>query len=244
MSSKPVALVTGANRGLGRAVAAALAQRGARVLLGARDLERGREAQRELAAAAIAVTPVKLDVTDAASVLACSKRLADEHGRLDILINNAGVLIETPSAKLTAASMAETFDVNVFGVVTVTTALLPLLSASSSPRIVNVTSRLGSLSLASAERTFTNDAGQVVAYSASKAALNMLTIGFAQAFASDPQLSHIKVNAATPGYTATNMTDHHGRSPQEGAKIIVELAMLGDDGPTGGFFNDEGPLPW
>lgn len=239
-----MALVTGGNRGLGRAIAIALADYGATVLLGSREAQRGLEAERELAAAGVAVSAVALDVTDVASVEALADSVVRDHGRLDILINNAGVSIAEPTVELTADSMAQTFAVNVFGVVTVINAMLPALRSSEAARIVNVSSRMGSLALASEGTKFHTDVNRALAYSASKAALNMLTIRFAETFALEPGLAHIKINAATPGYTATEMTDRQGRSASDGARLIVDLATVGPDGPTGRFFNDQGAVPW
>jgi NAD(P)-dependent dehydrogenase (short-subunit alcohol dehydrogenase family) len=179
------------------------------------------------------------------SVGAVADRLRSEHGRLDVLVNNAGTVVDGLAADTTATEMRRTFEVNVFGVVTVIHAMLPLLRASAAPRIVNVTSTTASLGLTSGGTDFGGDADRRVAYSSSKTALNMLTVQYARAFAKDPTLAHIKINSATPGYVATDLTGHRGvRSVEEGVRVVVDLATLADDGPAGGFFNDRGPVPW
>jgi NAD(P)-dependent dehydrogenase (short-subunit alcohol dehydrogenase family) len=245
MTTSSVALVTGANRGLGKETARQLAERGITVLLGSRDLERGRVAAKELAATAVEVVPVQLDVTDAATVRAAAEWVGRAWGRLDILVNNAGMIAGATAVETTSAHMRRTFDVNVFGAVTAIHTLLPLLRRSSAPRIVNVSSTTASLTLTADGADLPGDASQRLAYASSKAALNMLTVQYALAFAGDPELRHIKINSVSPGYTATDMNDHRGtRHVSEGARVIVDLATLPATGPTGGFFTDQGPLPW
>ena len=246
LTNDAVALVTGANKGIGRETVRQLARRGVTVLLGSRDSSRGEAASEEMRTEGLAVIPIRLDVTDGASIDAVSARLEADYGRLDILVNNAGTIVAGPAAMLTAEQIHETFEVNVFGAVRTVRTLLPLLRQSRSARIVNVSSGTGSLSLTSEGTEFGADADQrLAAYAVSKGALNMLTLQYARAFAQDPVLSHIKVNSAAPGFTATDMNQHRGtRTVREGARIIVELATLPADGPTGGFFNDQGPVPW
>jgi NAD(P)-dependent dehydrogenase (short-subunit alcohol dehydrogenase family) len=241
----PVALVTGANRGLGKETARQLAARGVTVVLGSRDAARGMDAALELGAAAARPIPVRLDVTSAGSVREVAEWLEAECGRLDVLVNNAGTVVDQLAERTTAAEMRQNYEVNVFGVVTMIRAMLPLLGRSPAPRIVNVSSTTASMSLTSGGTDFGGDAENRMAYSSSKAALNMLTVQYAKAFSRSAALSHIKINSATPGYTATEMTHYRGvRTVTEGARIIVELATLADDGPTGGFFNDAGMVPW
>ncbi|GAA2905304.1 short-chain dehydrogenase [Actinoplanes cyaneus] len=245
VDSELVALVTGANRGLGRETARQLAGKGIAVLLGARDAERGAAVAAELAAEGGSVTAIPLDVTDEAGVAAVAARIRDRWGRLDVLVNNAGAFRPATAVETTAAPLRDIFEVNVYGVVTVTHAVLPLLARSAAPRIVNVSSTTASLTLTAAGESLPGNAAVRMAYTASKAALNMLTIQYARAFRLDPELAHLKINSATPGYTATDMNQHQGiRSVHDGARAIVELATLPADGPTGGFFNDEGPVPW
>ena len=245
MSPNTLALVTGANRGLGKETARQLASRGALVLLGSRSLDCGLATARDLVAGGAEVRPIQLDVTDVASVQAAAAQVEGEYGRLDVLVNNAGLFTGAISCATTATEMRDTFDVNVFGVVTVISTLLPMVSRSTTPRIVNVSSTTASLALTSGGHSIPGDVTRRLAYASSKAALNMLTVQYAAAFARDPGFAHIKINSATPGYTATDMNEHRGtRTVQEGARIIVELATLPDDGPTGGFFDDQGPVPW
>lgn len=244
MADRPVALVTGANKGLGKEAVRQLVARGMAVVLGSRDPERGDAAARELSTDG-SVVPVRLDVTDSASVDAAAKLLLRDYGRLDVLVNNAGTVVDRLATDTTAVQMRRTFEVNVFGVVTVIHAMLPLLRASAAPRIVNVTSTTASLGMTSGGTDFGGDADRRMAYSSSKTALNMLTVQYARAFAADPGLSQIKINSATPGYVATDLTGHRGtRTVEQGARAIVGLATLADDGPTGGFFNDQGRVPW
>ncbi|MEU6753153.1 SDR family oxidoreductase [Spirillospora sp. NPDC046719] len=238
------ALVTGANRGLGKETARRLARRGMTVLLGSRDPARGGEAARDLAPDGD-VRPLRLDVADPPCVAAAAARIEDEHGRLDVLVNNAGLMVEALATEMTAADMRRAYEVNVFGAVTVLNAMLPLLRRSEAPRVVNVSSTTASLTLTGGGADFGGDAHLRLAYSSSKAALNMLTVQYAAAFAADPGLAHIKINSATPGYVATDMSAHRGtRTVEEGSRIIVDLATLPADGPTGGFFREQGPVPW
>jgi NAD(P)-dependent dehydrogenase (short-subunit alcohol dehydrogenase family) len=240
-----VALVTGANKGLGKETARQLAASGAAVVLGSRDPERGEAAAHELGAAGTKPIPVRLDVTDVGSVKDVAEWLEAEYGKLDVLVNNAGTVVDQLAERTTAAEMRQNYEVNVFGVVTVIQTMLPLLGKSAAPRIVNVSSTTASMSLTSGGTDFGGAADMRMAYSSSKAALNMLTVQYAKAFNKSDALSHIKINSATPGYTATDLTGHRGtRTVAEGARIIVDLATLTDDGPTGGFFNDEGTVPW
>lgn len=240
-----LALVTGANRGIGRETARQLARLGATVLLGSRDPQRGEQAARELAAQGVRVTPVQVDVTDPVSLQALAAALRRDPGRLDILVNNAASFAGGTAVETTAAQVRGMFEVNVLGVVTTIHTLLPLLRRSASPRIVNVSSTTASLTLTAEDADLPGDATRRMAYTSSKAALNMLTVQYAKAFAADPRLDRIKVNSATPGYTATSMNNFRGtRSVTEAARIIVRLATLPDDGPSGGFFDDQGPVPW
>lgn len=240
-----VALVTGATRGLGRETARQLAGKGITVLLGARDPERGAAVAAEIAAEGGDAVAVPLDVTDEDSVAAVAAQVREVWSKLDVLVNNAGTFRPATAVETTAAAMRDIFEVNVFGVVAVTHAVLPLLARSAAPRIVNVSSTTASLALTSAGEALPGNAAVRMAYTASKAALNMLTVQYARAFRLDAELAHIKINSATPGYTATDMNRHQGiRSVHDGARAIVELATLPADGPTGGFFDDEGRVPW
>lgn len=239
-----VALVTGANKGLGKQTAHQLARRGMHVLLGSRDLVRGSAAAAELAEAGVAVRPVQLDVTDPRSIGTVAALIERDHGQLDVLINNAGIILEVLAPELTAEHMRATFEVNVFGVVSVVHAMLPLLAHAPAPRIVNVSSTTASLALSSADADFGGNPERRLAYATSKTALNMLTVHYAAAFRADPALAHIRINSVTPGFTATDLNAHAGtRTVQQGAAIIVEMATT-TDRFTGSFLNDQGPVPW
>jgi NAD(P)-dependent dehydrogenase (short-subunit alcohol dehydrogenase family) len=251
MENKPVALVTGANQGIGLQIATDLVAHGFTVFAGSRNLKRGETAAKEIGPDARAL---QLDVTDQASIAAAADRIRKEFGRLDVLVNNAAISNTTkqPSmsvqdyAKLTRPSnvsldeMRAVWDTNVFGVLAVTQAMLPLLREAHAARIVNVSSGVGSLTRNSDPASpWRSIFGPV--YPASKTALNAITL----AMAIELEPTRIKVNAACPGYTKTNLNNYTGtRTVQEGAREPVRLALLGPDGPTGTFSNEDGPLPW
>ena len=232
-----IALVTGANKGIGYRIVEQLKARGMTVLLGGRDQKR-----REAAAAELGVEPLALDVTDPASVAAAAAHVRTAFGRLDVLVNNAGIAgtgVVPPSAT-TVEAVREVFDTNVYGVIRVTNAMLPLLLRSSAPRIVNVSSRVGSLAVQSDPAGPLSVIPPTVAYPMSKTALNAVTVQYARELA-----GRVLVNAADPGYCATDLNDHRGwRTAAEGAAVAVRLATLDADGPTGGFFSDDGPVAW
>ncbi|NEA38952.1 SDR family NAD(P)-dependent oxidoreductase [Streptomyces sp. SID11385] len=232
------ALVTGANKGIGLAVARGLAGLGFTVAVGARDAARGAAAVESLRAEGARAFAVALDVTSEESVAAAARTIEETAGRLDVLVNNAGIGGTTEDGAqdpttLDLDVLRTVLDTNVFGVVRVTNALLPLLLRAPAPRVVNVSSNMGSLTL----RT-----GPVMAaYAPSKTMLNALTTQYARRLADTPVL----VNACCPGYVATDFTGHQStRTPQEGAAIALHLATLPDDGPRGGFFDDAGPVAW
>ncbi|MEU0567970.1 SDR family oxidoreductase [Nonomuraea sp. NPDC005983] len=232
------ALITGANKGIGFEIARLLGERGITAVVGARDEERGRAA-----AAKLGQPFVRLDVTDVESVHAAAKCLEEEYGTLDILVNNAGITggQQDPRPSATPADkMREVYETNVFGVVSVTNAMLPLLRRSPAGRIVNMSSELGSLSMAvDPESPFWPHT--YLAYNSSKSALNMVTVAYAKELMDTP----IKVNAANPGYCATDLNAHTGfRTAEQGAQIAVRLATLDADGPTGAYLQDDGPVSW
>ncbi|MEH2468912.1 NAD(P)-dependent dehydrogenase (short-subunit alcohol dehydrogenase family) [Nitrobacteraceae bacterium AZCC 2161] len=245
MDEKLIALVSGANKGLGKEVARQLGRRGLRVYLASRNRARGEEAANELIAEGLDVVPVQLDVTSDESVAALARDLQRWYGRLDVLVNNAGVLVSRPAFEITSAEMKETFDTNVFGVVRMVHAMLPLLQASKQPRIVNIASTTASLTLASDPTTMFGREDTIIAYASSKSAVTMLTVQYANAFRRSEAHAHIKINTATPGYIATDLNNFSGnRTVEEGSRIVIQLATLPDDGSSGGFFNDAGSVPW
>jgi NAD(P)-dependent dehydrogenase (short-subunit alcohol dehydrogenase family) len=234
-----IALVTGANKGLGRETVRRFAGLGWDVFLAARDGRRGRSAVSELAEEGLDVRFVQLDVTSDESVAAAADTVMRDAGRLDVLVNNAGVGDPmSPPADTTADSVRDVFEVNVLGPIRVTNALLPLLRAAEHPRIVMVSSGTGSFTVSNDPR-WSGLVPPQLGYPTSKAALNMITSQYARA------LGGIRINAVDPGYTATDLTDHAGfQTVTEGTDAIVQLAGIGKDGPTGGFFDREGTVPW
>lgn len=241
----PVALVSGANRGIGLETARRLVDLGAFVYVGARDLNAGKRAAELIADAGGCAQAIQLDIADWRSVAGAVTAIEVAGRGLDILLNNAGRTIAASPTRIDPTNMAEVFATNVFGTVELTTALLPLLARSRAARIVNVSSTTASLSMTSAGHDFGGDGAARVIYSSSKAALNMITIHLAAALRDDPTLSKVKINAVTPGNVATDMNNHTGvRKVCEGAEVILWAALLGPDGPSGGFFNDKGPVAW
>jgi NAD(P)-dependent dehydrogenase (short-subunit alcohol dehydrogenase family) len=236
MNDTTIALVTGANKGLGRETARRLAELGWTVLLSSRSAERG-----AAAAAGIdgTVVPIAIDVTDDASVAAAAKEVADRYGRLDVLVNNAGITGPLVASVDTGADeLRPVLETNLVGPVRVTHAFLPLLRESAAPRIVMVSSGLGSLAVTTdPDRLESTVDG--LGYQASKAALNMVTNQYAKA------LPGFRVNVVDPGYTATDLNGHSGpQTVQEGTDAVVEMATVAPDGPTGGFFDRNGRVPW
>ncbi|MEV0700882.1 SDR family NAD(P)-dependent oxidoreductase [Saccharopolyspora sp. NPDC050389] len=222
------------------------------VYLGARDAERGRAAARDLNARAGAdVRFVRLDVTEEAQIAAAVRRVDEECGRLDVLVNNAGVVVEwgVPVQEVTTEQLRRVFDVNVFGAAAMTRACVPLLRRSTAGQVVNLSSPLGSLSLLSDPDDPVSTRG-LLAYSSSKAALNAITVLYANALRDDS----ICVNAANPGLVATdlNAPSQFGRgvrTAEQGAEVPVALALMGADGPTGAFCGDndssvDATVPW
>ena len=232
-----VAPGTDATRGTGREAGRQLAERGHTVLLTGRDPDAARRTAEELRAAArprtVDLRPVPPDVTDARSVARAAAEVADAFGRLDVLVNNAGISYDTWQRAVTAdlAVVREAAETNLYGPWRMALAFAPLLRASAHPRLVNVSSEAASL---------TNMGGGTPAYSASKAALNALT----RMLAAELRADGVLVNAVCPGWVATDMGGAGGRPVAEGAASVLYAATLPDDGPTGGFFRDGRPLPW
>lgn len=235
MSEAKVALVTGANKGIGYEIAAGLGALGHRVGVAARDELRREMAVEKLRADGVDAFGVPLDVTSEESVRAAAELIEKQIGRLDVLINNAGIGGAWPQdpTTLDLDVLRTVLDTNVFGVIRVTNALLPLLRRSAAPRIVNISSNMGSLAL---------QTGPIMAaYAPSKTFLNAVTVQYARQLAGTGLL----VNAACPGYVATDFTGHQGsRTPEQGAATPICLATLPPDGPSGSFFDDDGVIPW
>ena len=249
MNEKPVALITGGNKGIGLQIAKDLSAHGFTVLVGSRNLELGVTAAKSVGGDARAV---QLDVTNQTSINAAAEHIRNELGRLDVLVNNAGIsYVGKPGKSLqemmksgrpSVASiddMRAVFETNVFGVVAVTQAMLPLLRAAPSARIVNISSSTGSLTLCSDPTNRLRSMSGI--YSWSKTALNAFTV----ALASDLESAGIKVNAACPGFTATDLNNFEGtRTVQQAAREPVRLALLDSNGPTGTYSNEDGQVPW
>jgi NAD(P)-dependent dehydrogenase (short-subunit alcohol dehydrogenase family) len=243
-NAKKIALVTGANKGLGFEMARQLGQAGVTVILAARDRQKGEAAAAKLRGEGLDAQFLKLDVTDKRDRAAASAFLEQTFGRLDILINNAGISLDGLGggkvATTTEDAIHRTFDTNFFAPVALTQALLPLLKKSDAGRIVNMSSILGSQALHADPKSPIYDF-KSLSYDASKTALNSFTIHLAH----ELKDTKIKVNSAHPGWVKTDMgTDAAPMELPEGAKTGVELALLGDDGPSGGFFHLGQTLPW
>lgn len=239
-----IALITGANKGIGLETARQLGGKNTTILLGARDEAKGNEAATKLRDEGLDVHFIKIDVSNADSIAAAAKEVESRFGRLDILINNAGLNVDfangaTPTT-VSSADLRSTFETNFFGAISTIQAFLPLLRKSQAGRIVNVSSTLGSLT------TLSDPAApyysiNLLAYNSSKTALNAATVAIAKELKDTP----IKVNSACPGWVKTDMGgDAAPRTVDQGATIIVDLATLGPDGPTGGFFDENGPIAW
>ena len=247
MSTKKTALITGANKGIGREIARQLGHRGYSVWLGCRDAERGERAAAALRTEGLDAHALTLDVTSDASVKAAAQLYGKAQGSLDALVNNAGIATGGYVAPTDASleDMRAVYDVNVFGPVRMTQAFAPFLRKAGQGRIVMMSSSLGSIG-EQLDMTSGTYGVNLLGYNSSKSALNMITVSFAK----DLAAHGIKVNAANPGYVATDLNGHQGyRSVEQGAAIAVHLATLGPMGPTAGFFSDGaeaalGRHPW
>lgn len=240
MSETKTALVTGANKGIGYEIAAGLGALGWSVGVGARDAERGEAAVAKLRAAGVDAFGVPIDVTDDASVTAAAE-LMRERGGLDVLVNNAAITGGMPQepTKVDPATVRTVVETNVLGVIRVTNAMLPLLRRSPSPRIVNMSSTVGSLARQTTPGAQTGPIS--AAYATSKTFLNAVTVQYAKELAD----TDILINAGCPGFCATDLNGFRGvRTPEQGAAIAIHLATLPDGGPTGTFHDDDGPVPW
>ena len=241
-NGQKIALVTGANKGIGYEIARGLASQHMTVLLGCRDMARAENAARQLAKEGLAAIPLHFDVTRPENIAAASAEIDAAHGKLDVLVNNAGIAREwqfKPS-QVDLSLVKEIYETNLFGPVATIQAMLPLLLRSSAGRIVNVSSSLGSLALTSDPASPLSQL-PCLGYSSSKAALNAVTVQFANELRGTP----VKVNAVCPGYVATDLNNHSGpRTPEQGARIAIQMATIPQDGPTGGYFNEDGRIPW
>ena len=236
-----IALISGANKGIGFEIARGLGAKKITVLVGARDEARGQAAAGKLKSEGADARIVKLDVTDSGTIERAAEWIEKEFGRLDILVNNAGVAeFGTKPSDVDLAKVREVYETNFFGPVALIQHMLPLLKKSKHGRIVNVSSSLGSLTLSSDLKSPFADF-LALGYNTSKSALNSMTIQFAKESKDTP----IKVNAICPGYCATDINGNSGpRTAAQGAVAAIQYATIGDDGPTGGYFNDEGRVPW
>lgn len=236
-----IALITGANKGIGFEIARGLGAMNMVVLVGARNEARGKEAAAKLKGEGIDARFVPLDVTNRETTSRAARWIEDQFGHLDILVNNAGIgEWGSKPSDVDMAKVREVYETNLFGPIAVTQAMLPLLRLSKNGRIVNVSSSLGSLSLASDPAS---PISQFLAlgYNTSKTALNSATVQFAN----ELRGTSIKVNAVCPGYCATDINGHSGpRSAAQGAIAPVRYATIDEDGPTGGYFDENGPVSW
>jgi len=241
---RKIVLITGASKGIGFATAGELARAGHTVLLGARDRERGAAAAAELAGPGLDARFVHLDVTDPATIATAAGEIEAGHGRLDILINNAGISRDRPHSpdELPVAALREIYETNVFGVVAVTNAMLPLLRKSPSARIGNVSSELGTVALLADPDSPLWQYANLLGYNSSKAALNAITL----IYASTLRGTGIRVNALSPGFCATDLNNHTGhRSAAEGGAAIADQVTRPGGGPTGVFLSEDGGThPW
>lgn len=241
-SSKKIALVTGANKGIGFEIARRLGQYGLTVLLGARNLALGEAAVKKLSPENLDLALIELDLDRRETIASAAAKIEKDFGRLDVLINNAAIMDsgDGPPSVVNLQSAQRVMETNLFGTLAVTQAMLPLLRKATSGRIVNVSSGLGSLAL-NGDPDWVFAQYKFLGYCASKAALNMLTVQLAY----ELRETAIKVNSADPGFTATDLNAHRGtQTVEEGAAEPVRLALLPLDGPTGGFFQTAGRNPW
>jgi NAD(P)-dependent dehydrogenase (short-subunit alcohol dehydrogenase family) len=244
MSTSKIVLITGGNKGIGLETARQLGKLGFTILLGSRDEARGQEATATLTAENINAKAITLDITDLDTIQSAVKQIDDQYGALDVLINNAGVCLERglPPSQLELTVLRNTYETNVFGSFSVTKAMLPLIKKSPAGRIVNLSSGLASLTEYNNPESDAEKYGvNLLAYMSSKTAVNALTVLFAK----ELKDTSIKINSADPGYTATDLNGHTGyRTVEQGASIVVKLATLPNDGPNGGFFDENGVIPW
>lgn len=241
-SSKKIALITGANKGIGYEVARQLGKQGCMVLVGARDAKLGEDAANKLKKEGVEAAFVALDVTRRDTIEAARAGIEKEFGRLDILVNNAGIYDrgDGPPSSAEIDAVSRTLETNFVGALAVAQAMLPLIRKSAAGRIVNVSSELGSIT-GFGDPNWKFAAVKRIGYCASKAAMNMMTAQLA----AELRDTKIKVNSVNPGYTATDLNNHQGpQTIEEGSAETIRAALIGDDGPTGQFLETGGTLPW
>ncbi|HKN27168.1 MAG TPA: SDR family oxidoreductase [Roseiarcus sp.] len=237
-----IVLITGANKGIGFEIARQLGRTGAEALIGARSVALGEAAAAKLKAEGVSTRFIRLEVRDPETIVAAAALIEVEYGRLDVLINNAGIAdrADGPPSRTSVDAVRRIFETNVFGALAVAQTMLPLLKKSAAGRIVNVSSGLGSLAH-NADPAWEFAPVKLFGYNASKAALNMLTVQLA----AELKDSGVKVNSVDPGFTATDLNAHRGRQTiAQGAEAAIRFALLPDDGPSGGFFSASGREPW
>lgn len=242
MTTKKQALVTGANKGIGFAIAKGLAQAGLSVWMGARDRTRGEEAAKKLRDEGHDVRFLEIDVADETSVQRAAATVKGEIDALDVLVNNAGILLgaTTPPSEMSMETIKATYEVNLFGPIRVTQAFVPLLKAARDARVVMMSSGVGSLTLIT-DPTSIFSSVNLLDYTSSKVALNAVTVSFAK----ELEAHGIKVNAVEPGHVQTDLNGNTGFiTPDEGAVTAIKMALLDETGPTGGFFGSHGRQPW
>jgi len=242
MTDKRQALVTGANKGIGFAIAKGLAKAGMSVWMGGRDAARGEKAVQKLRDEGLDVRFLEIDVADDASVQRAAETVAADGGALHVLVNNAGIILDMtgPPSQARMEDIKATFDVNLYGPIRVTQAFVPLLKAAGDARVVMMGSGLGSLTLIT-DPTSIYSSVNLMDYTSSKVALSAVTV----AFAKELEPFGVKVNIVEPGNVRTDLNDNTGLlTPEEGASTAISMAMIGSDGPTGGFFGSHGRQPW
>jgi NAD(P)-dependent dehydrogenase (short-subunit alcohol dehydrogenase family) len=241
-------LITGANKGIGLETAKQLSKKGLFIYLGSRDIENGNAVVKELSEIGFQnIQAIEIDVTKPETILSAKNTLKKEQGKLDILINNAGIsgIVPQNAIETSVENYDQVFDVNLYGVVRVTQSFLELLKESAEPRIVNVSTSVGSLSLQSNPNWPAYHYGKYAIYASSKAAMNMYTVHLAY----ELRETAFKINAVCPGYTKTDFTNHNGGEVEEAGKRIIKYALVDQNGPTGKFFSEEsnpdtGEITW
>jgi NAD(P)-dependent dehydrogenase (short-subunit alcohol dehydrogenase family) len=241
-------LITGANKGIGLKTAKQLSQKGLFVYLGSRDIQKGEAIVKELNDNGVQnIKAIEIDVTNSDTILSAKSIVEKEQGHLDVLINNAGIsgVVPQNAIETSVENYKDVFDVNLYGVVRTTQAFIDLLQKSSEPRIVNVSTSVGSLTLQSNPNWPAYNYAKFAVYASSKSAMNMYTVHLAYELGD----TAFKINAVCPGYTKTDFTNYIGGEVEDAAKRIIKYALIDQDGPTGKFFSEEsnpetGEIPW